>query len=183
MADAMTAPEPHEEHHPESCAAVQLRTGIGTDVHQLTPGVPMHVAGLEFPDEPAGLAGHSDGDVAAHAMCDALLSAAGLADLGTVFGTSDPQWAGRAGVDFLRATVALLTEHGWRPVNVAVQVTGQRPHIAQRRAQAQEVLGAAVGAPVSVSATTTDHLGFTGAGQGVAAVATALIQGADLPRT
>ncbi|MEA5655970.1 2-C-methyl-D-erythritol 2,4-cyclodiphosphate synthase, partial [Cutibacterium granulosum] len=120
---------------------------------------------------------------AAHAMCDALLSAAGLADLGTVFGTSDPQWAGRAGVDFLRATVALLTEHGWRPVNVAVQVIGQRPHIAQRRAQAQEVLGAAVGAPVSVSATTTDHLGFTGAGQGVAAVATALIQGADRPRT
>ena len=154
---------------------MDIRTGIGTDVHQLSAGVPMHVAGLSFPDETVGLAGHSDGDVAGHAICDALLSATGLGDIGSIFGTVDPQWAGAAGVALLGHVVALVTGEGWTIQNVAVQVIGQRPRMAARRAEAEAALAQTVGAPVSVSATTTDHLGFTGRGEGVAAIASALV--------
>jgi 2-C-methyl-D-erythritol 2,4-cyclodiphosphate synthase len=151
------------------------RVGIGVDVHRLAPGVPMHLAGLAWPDEDRGLTGHSDGDVAAHAACDALLSAAGLGDLGSNFGTSDPAWAGASGLAFVAESAARVRRAGFVVGNVAVQVIGDRPRLAARRAEAEAALSAAAGAPVTVSATTTDGLGLTGRGEGVAAIATALV--------
>jgi 2-C-methyl-D-erythritol 4-phosphate cytidylyltransferase/2-C-methyl-D-erythritol 2,4-cyclodiphosphate synthase len=161
-------------------SAGRVRVGTGIDVHAFDPSAELWLAGLHWPGE-TGLAGHSDGDAVSHAICDALLAAAGLGDIGGLFGTDDPAVAGAHGEVFIRGAVVAIEAAGFRIQNVAVQVIGNRPKLSPRRSEIETYLTRMVGAPVSVSGTTSDGLGFTGRGEGIAAIATALLLAAQAP--
>lgn len=151
-----------------------MRTGISLDVHPFDPDRPLWLAGLNWPDHP-GLSGHSDGDVAAHVVAESLLSATGLGDLGTIFGVSDPVNEAITGKQMLQQVAKLVSDAGYKIENVAVQIICQSPKISSRRLEAQQALTNALGAPVNLTATSTDGLGFTGRSEGIAAIASALV--------
>ncbi len=155
---------------------MDIRVGTGVDVHAYSADSErvLYLACLEWPGERA-LEGHSDADVAAHAACDAVLIASGVGDLGTVFGTDRPEWSGASGAVLLGEAVRLVRAAGWEIANISIQIVSQRPRFLPRKAAAEAVMSEVAGAPVSVSATTTDHLGFTGRNEGMAAIATALV--------
>ena len=156
-------------------ATVPFRVGTGVDIHAFATGRELWLAGLLWIGEGDGLAGHSDADVVAHAACNALLNAAGVGDLGAIFGTSDPQWSGASGVALLSEAARRVREAGWQIGNVSVHLIGERPKLGRRRAEAESALSQAIGAPVTLAAATSDGLGMTGRGEGLAAIATALI--------
>lgn len=151
-----------------------IRVGSGFDAHRFNPSRTLILAGVQWPGEP-GLDGHSDGDAVLHAIVDALLSAASLGDIGSNFGTADPAFQNAPSLVFVEKTLELLRHEGWQVVNVAVQIIGERPKIASRRGELQDQLSSLLNAPVSLAATTTDGMGFTGRGEGIAVQATALV--------
>ncbi len=155
--------------------SAKLRIGTGVDAHRFGETGPCFLAGLEWP-EAKKLLGHSDGDAAAHALCDAVLSAAHLGDLGSIFGIDKSEWANASGTSMVAHVRKLVAEHGFTINNVSLQIVGNEPKISARRLEAEEILSAALGAPVSVSATTSDEMGFTGRGEGVYVIANALVQ-------
>jgi 2-C-methyl-D-erythritol 2,4-cyclodiphosphate synthase len=156
----------------------ELRVGLGADAHAFADGVPLVLGGVAI-ESPTGLAGHSDGDVIAHALIDALLGAAGLGDIGSLFPPGEPEWEGASSLDLLRGAVAEVREAGWELVNADCILIGEEPRIAPLRDQMRRRLAEAVGAKpdrINVRATTTDKLGFTGRGEGLAAQAIALLR-------
>lgn len=153
----------------------QLRTGIGTDVHAFDASVVLWLGLVEWPGTP-GLAGHSDGDVVAHAICDALFSATGTGDMGSNFGTDRPEFQNASGETFIKAALEIISEAGFKPINIAVNVIGNQPKISSRRQEMQDAISKILNAPVSISGTTTDGLGLTGRAEGVAAIATCLVE-------
>ena len=156
-------------------SASEFRSGVGVDAHAFAQGKPLWLAGILWPDE-IGVEGHSDGDVAAHAICDALFAASGLGDLGSNFGVNRPEYAGASGAQLLKETLAMITKSGYTISHVSVQVIANRPKLGPRRIEAIEALSRALGgASVSLLATTTDGMGLTGEGKGIAAIASALI--------
>jgi len=153
----------------------KLRTGVGVDAHKFGDSGPCSLAGLQWPETPR-LLGHSDGDAAVHALCDAVLSACQLGDVGTLFGVDKPEMAGMTGVAMISTLREFVTSKGFVINNVALQIVGNQPKITSRREEAQLVLSQALGAPVSVAATTSDQMGFTGRGEGIYVIANALVQ-------
>jgi 2-C-methyl-D-erythritol 4-phosphate cytidylyltransferase/2-C-methyl-D-erythritol 2,4-cyclodiphosphate synthase len=174
---AMKITTPEDLQTAQSYLLAGARTGIGSDAHRFSEDETkvLQLGCLEWPGQ-RGLEGHSDGDVIAHAMVDALLAAAGLGDIGSNFGVDRPEYQGASGEIFLTGTLELLTKHGLEPVNVSVQLIGNSPKLSPRRLELEARLGSIIGVPVSVSATTTDGLGFLGSDEGLAAVATGLVR-------
>jgi 2-C-methyl-D-erythritol 2,4-cyclodiphosphate synthase len=153
----------------------EYRVGTGVDAHALEGGVPLVLGGIEL-DHPRGLVGHSDGDVLAHALTDAVLGAAGLGDIGSLFPSGEARWEGASSLDLLARAYANVQKAGWELVNADVVLIGEEPRIAELRGEMEARLSAVLGGPVSVRATTTDGLGFTGRGEGLAAQAVALLR-------
>ncbi len=153
----------------------EIRVGQGIDVHGFSgESGELSLGCVKWPESPL-LEGHSDGDVVAHALCDALLLAGGIGDLGSIFGTDRPEWKGASGETLLRHVLRLLVADGWSIQNAVIQLIGQKPRVSARRLEVEQRLSALIAAPVSFGATTTDHLGFLGRGEGLAALATTLI--------